>query len=53
MSIGEIIIKGDSKHEIIFSTNICHPSMVNNELCAPVILTYLANILTLKKVILL
>ena len=49
MSIGEIIIKGDSKHEIIFSTNICHPSMVNNELCAPVILTYLAKYFNTKK----
>ena len=43
MSVGEIFIKGKSKDEIILSTNICHPSMVNNELCAPVILTYLAK----------
>ena len=43
LSIGEILIKGKSKKEIILSTNICHPSLVNNELCAPVILAYLAN----------
>ncbi len=43
LSIGEIIIKGKSKKEIILSTNICHPSLVNNELCAPVILAYLAK----------
>tara|TARA_B100000989_G_scaffold290507_1_gene263750 strand:+ start:2998 stop:4353 length:1356 start_codon:yes stop_codon:yes gene_type:complete len=43
LSIGEILIKGKSKKEIILSTNICHPSLVNNELCAPVILAYLAK----------
>ena len=43
MSVGEIFIKGKSKDEIILSTNICHPSMASNELCAPVILTYLAK----------
>jgi len=43
LSIGEVLIKGESKKEIILSTNICHPSLVNNELCAPVILAYLAN----------
>ncbi|WP_435163208.1 DUF4910 domain-containing protein [Candidatus Pelagibacter bacterium nBUS_25] len=43
MSVGEILIKGKSTKEILLSTNICHPSMVNNELCAPVILAYVAN----------
>ena len=49
MSIGELIIKGKSKKEILLSTNICHPSMVNNELCAPVILSYLAKYFKSKK----
>ncbi len=43
MSIGEIYIKGKVKQEIILSTNICHPSMVNNELCAPVILSFISK----------
>ena len=43
MSIGEVIIKGTIDKEIILSTNICHPSMVSNELAAPVILSHLAN----------
>ena len=43
LSLGEILIKGRSKKEIILSTNICHPSLVNNELCAPVILAYIAK----------
>ena len=49
MSIGEIYIKGQTKKEILFSTNICHPSMVNNELCAPVILSYIADYYKNKK----
>ncbi|MDC1077744.1 DUF4910 domain-containing protein [Candidatus Pelagibacter sp.] len=43
MSVGEVIIKGKINKEIILSTNICHPSMVSNELAAPVILSHLAN----------
>jgi aminopeptidase-like protein len=39
--IGEYLIKGKSKKEILISTNICHPSLVNNELTGPSILTYL------------
>ena len=43
LSIGEILIKGKVKQEIILSTNICHPSMVNNELCAPAILSFISK----------
>tara|TARA_B100002019_G_C21274393_1_gene604398 strand:+ start:4238 stop:5602 length:1365 start_codon:yes stop_codon:yes gene_type:complete len=49
MSIGEIFIKGKSNKEILLSTNICHPSMVNNELCAPAILSFVSNYLKKKK----
>ena len=49
MSLGEIYIKGETTKEILFSTNICHPSMVNNELCAPVILSYISNYFKKKK----
>ena len=31
LSYGEIYLPGRLKKEIIFSTNICHPSMANNE----------------------
>ena len=43
MSIGEILIKGKVKNEILLSTNICHPSMVSNELAGPVILNHIAK----------
>lgn len=43
MSIGQIYIEGKVKKEILLSTNICHPSMVNNELAAPVILSYISK----------
>ena len=38
---GEVLIEGKKKKEIIFSTNICHPSMANNELSGPTVLSYL------------
>ena len=43
MSIGETLIKGKVNDEILLSTNICHPSMVSNELAAPVILSHIAK----------
>lgn len=43
MDYGELILKGKSKKEILFSCYICHPSMVNNELSGPVINTALID----------
>lgn len=46
---GEYYIKGKVSKEIIFTTNICHPSMANNELSGPTVLTYLIKYLKKKK----
>lgn len=49
MHYGEILIKGELKKEIFFSTYICHPSMANNELSGPVLATWIAKFLKSKK----
>ena len=43
MRSGEFFIKGEKKDEIFFSTYLCHPSMANNEISGPVIVTELAK----------
>ena len=37
MSYADIVIKGNSSEEVLFSTYFCHPSMANNELSGPAI----------------
>ncbi len=49
MSYGEILVRGKSKKEIVFSTYICHPSMANNELSGPVLSVYLSKWIQKKK----
>lgn len=40
---GELVIPGKIKKEIFFSSYICHPQMVNNELSGPAVLTAIAK----------
>jgi len=49
LSVGELLIKGKIKKEILISANICHPSLVNNELSGPAILAFLAKYISKKK----
>lgn len=43
LKIGELLIRGQKKKEVFFSTYLCHPSMANNELSGPVVQTALIN----------
>ncbi len=49
LTYGELIIPGRSKKEVFLSSYICHPSLANNEISGPSLLTFLTKyILSLK-----
>lgn len=43
LTYGEIIIAGETSEEILLSTYICHPSLANNEISGPVVLTAISK----------
>ena len=49
MDYAELVIKGKSKKTILICSYICHPSLANNELSGPLVLTALSKILKPSK----
>ncbi|NBT26333.1 MAG: DUF4910 domain-containing protein [Actinobacteria bacterium] len=43
LNYGELLLKGAKKAEIFLSTYVCHPSMANNEISGPSVVTYIAR----------
>jgi aminopeptidase-like protein len=43
LTYGEYLIPGLSSKEILISSNICHPSLANNEISGPIVSSFLAK----------
>lgn len=46
MTYGDLLLKGESEREVLFTTYICHPSMANNELSGVLVTAFLYKLLS-------
>jgi aminopeptidase-like protein len=49
LTFGELLIKGETKDEVLFSCYLCHPSLCNDNLSGVSLLTFLAKYLLKQK----
>jgi len=49
LNYADLVIPGQSKEEVLFSTYVCHPSLANDNLSGPAVATYLAKWLMQQK----
>ena len=49
LTYGELVLPGESKKEIFFSTYTCHPHMANNESSGPALATFLIKFVNAMK----
>ena len=49
LDYGELVIKGKTTQEIVFTSYVCHPSMANNELSGPCLLLEIFKFLNMNK----
>ncbi len=49
LTYGECVFPGQLDEEVFISTNICHPSLANDELSGPIVATFIAKHLAEKK----
>lgn len=45
LDVGEAVLEGKSKEEILLTSYLCHPSLANNELSGPLVLVFLYDLL--------